>query len=509
MSEQKPPKVKKISAKTIGWAESLIKAPRRIYYKRHGNKATCICGKCGGEYTGRINPPEKFEDQFEKYIDKPEHGEPGKCPLCGTEGVYKAEGLAKRQFKPYANYIVGQNLGEDFVFRAFYVVRTCTVNQQDQTEHYEYARVYLRKGKKEDKWWYVCRWGEYQWVNYYPGVFGQYHIYTDHYSPDTYTEIQKTPMLKYGDPGRRDLIYYYAAFARYPDMELVQKAGMTDLLSSLLAQRGSNINPRGRTIHDRLRIYKHRVADLKAHDGDMKYLKIYQEERKNKTHYENKDIDARIWILKNFWSTADRKTLEDLLKYASIERIIKYMDSPECISKWVYFDYIRMRQKEGYEISGVHLFPKDLQRKHNALVRMIEKKKNDQYKAECLAKYPKIADKYEKLKKMFEYTNGAYMIRPAADAAEIVEEGRCLHHCVGSSSTYFTKHSKGESFILFLRKVQKPDEPYATVEISGSRILQWYEANDKKPHEKDLQPWLDAYTEYLKSKKSKKVKKTA
>ena len=31
--------------------------------------------------------------------------------------------------------------------------------------------------------------------------------------------------------------------------------------------------------------------------------------------------------------------------------------------------------------------------------------------------------------------------------------------------------------------------------------IQWYEANDKKPHKKTIQPWLDAYVEHLKEKK--------
>ena len=65
------------------------------------------------------------------------------------------------------------------------------------------------------------------------------------------------------------------------------------------------------------------------------------------------------------------------------------------------------------------------------------------------------------------------------------------------------KHATGTSYILFLRKKETPDVPFTTIEISGMkekepRILQWYEAYDKKPDEEILQPIIDKYVEHLK-----------
>ena len=89
------------------------------------------------------------------------------------------------------------------------------------------------------------------------------------------------------------------------------------------------------------------------------------------------------------------------------------------------------------------------------------------------------------------------VIRPAADAGEIILEGRTLHHCVGGD-TYLSRHAEGTSTILFLRKKEHPEIPYITVEISGKRICQWYGAYDKKTDEKENEAWLNNYLRALK-----------
>ena len=129
---------------------------------------------------------------------------------------------------------------------------------------------------------------------------------------------------------------------------------------------------------------------------------------------------------------------------------------------------------------------------------------------EVLGKYPKIKENYKKYSDIYSAEAAGFIIRPAKDAAEIVAEGRYLHHCVGLD-TYLSKHNKGQSIILFLRKASEKDIPFITIEIKGDKIIQWYGAYDKKPQEKYFQKWLDTYFEELKkhNQKSEKKKKTA
>ena len=61
------------------------------------------------------------------------------------------------------------------------------------------------------------------------------------------------------------------------------------------------------------------------------------------------------------------------------------------------------------------------------------------------------------------------------------------------------KHDRGETYILFLRFKDTPNMQYITVEIEAKtpNILQWYGAYDKKPDQKNIKKWLNAYIRML------------
>ena len=113
----------------------------------------------------------------------------------------------------------------------------------------------------------------------------------------------------------------------------------------------------------------------------------------------------------------------------------------------------------------------------------------------------------KKINKKYHFETDEYLIRPARTASEIIKEGCTLHHCVGRNDLYMEKHNKGESYIMFLRRKSEPDNPYYTIEIRGTRIIQWYSMNDRKPDEETIKAVLDQWVEHLEAQK--KVKKTA
>ena len=61
------------------------------------------------------------------------------------------------------------------------------------------------------------------------------------------------------------------------------------------------------------------------------------------------------------------------------------------------------------------------------------------------------------------------MIVPPKTAAEIVEEGHALHHCVGG---YVSRVANKECVILFLRKKEEPDKPFYTIEVRDGEVQQ-------------------------------------
>ena len=497
------PKMRKVPEKAYQWAKGLFGQKGYLHYRRKSRKATVFCTVCGREYSGVIQRGESYEAQMmEHLIEKPVNGIEGKCELCGTVSMYKSVGLCRVFQEAQVSWLMGQRMGEDFVFRAFWTYQVTQPEMKTEYRHEEYARIFLRKGKKAEKWWFYYRYGVGDWY-FYKGWYNNTPVYTDNIYPGTMKEIEKTPMLQYGDPRGYNFLNYYMAFARYPDMELVQKAGMHHLLKMLINQYGANINPGGKTTWDRLRIYKDRMKMLKDVQGDGAILGILQEERKKKLHYTQKELDREIYLHKKIYSQNDRNTVREILKHTTLEKLDAYREKnrKKNIAFDIYLDYIRMRLRAGYDIGNeIILYPKDLRRRHNEMVLELEKERIDRRKKEVLEKFPQIAEKYKKLEKKYGKNLGEYMIRPARNAAEIVEECRLLHHCVGGDN-YLSKHARGESTILFLRKSEAPDLPFCTIEIKGDKILQWYEAYDQKPDKDILQPLLDGYTESMRKGK--------
>lgn len=111
---------------------------------------------------------------------------------------------------------------------------------------------------------------------------------------------------------------------------------------------------------------------------------------------------------------------------------------------------------EGFDIlrDPELMWPDRLKREHD---RMIGKRKR-----EANAKLnARIAAQAEKLEK-YSLTLDGITIRPARSADELEAEGKILHHCVGG---YAERVSKGETFILFIRREAEPDMPWYTLNL--------------------------------------------
>lgn len=54
------------------------------------------------------------------------------------------------------------------------------------------------------------------------------------------------------------------------------------------------------------------------------------------------------------------------------------------------------------------------------------------------------------------------LIRPCQTEAELIREGKDLHHCVAS---YAKRHAEGKTAILFIRQAAEPDMPFFTLEF--------------------------------------------
>ena len=498
------PKMRKIPKKSYAWAEDLLPDKYILFYKRKANTATITCSACGKTYTGRTGHDETLEQQAQRHIEIPYHNEKGRCALCKAVGIYKSEGRCRTEISCRESWITGQKMGSDYVFRAFTTTAQTRRGEKTEIEHCEYARIFLKKGKKPEKWYcWTDYWasGQPAWHPYNIGGMNNISIKRWFYDPYYKTELQKT-WLKYGilrvgyDP-----LDYYEALSWHPALEMFQKSGMTELELQVIRGYSIHWNPRAKTPAGLLRIRKDRLKDLKDRRGERKYLLAYQEEYKSKRRWSEEEVQEHIY-LEQFWHQKDKDAIAEVFKHATVKKLTDYLEIAQEAPRQLYIDYITMRMEEGYDLSNsVYLFPRNLRQEHDELVRQRETAKLDKRIQEAEERFAGIKQHYRKNAKRYSFESDGYLIRPAKCAGEIVMEGRLMHHCVGGDN-YLEKHANGHSFILLMRRTEKPEEPYVTIEIKGKEIVQWYEAYDKKDHEEEIQPWLDSYIKHLEGKKN-------
>ncbi|MGO5158716.1 MULTISPECIES: PcfJ domain-containing protein [unclassified Bilifractor] len=139
-------------------------------------------------------------------------------------------------------------------------------------------------------------------------------------------------------------------------------------------------------------------------------------------------------------------------------------------------DYVSWLAHLGYNTRDeYYLLPKDLVSAHDKLLR--EKTEHDkelesiriQKESEAIEKIVKTLDACLDNNGKLQIQSRKYMAIVPRSAADLVEEGRHNHNCVG---TYIDRVSKGLTMILFIRKVDDIDTPFYTMEFRNGQIIQ-------------------------------------
>lgn len=151
-----------------------------------------------------------------------------------------------------------------------------------------------------------------------------------------------------------------------------------------------------------------------------------------------------------------------------------------------YEDYLDMASRLGHDVSEEIIYRNKRWREwHNRYVEEINHEKNKEADAKDNRKYSQIRKDYKRNEALFGWKDKEYIITVPHNAAEINREGRLQHHCVGGLM-YKDRMNKRETYIVFLRKIEAPDQPYYTIECTESKILQAYGAYDRKPDKKTV-----------------------
>ena len=135
-------------------------------------------------------------------------------------------------------------------------------------------------------------------------------------------------------------------------------------------------------------------------------------------------------------------------------------------------DYTAWCQELGYDMKDPYvLMPPDFKKAHDRVFKELQDHKD--------AELRKAMEELDKvLRVQMETMSGVdpmhmatkkFLIRLPESVEELKQEGKTLHHCV---ATYADRVAKGETIILFVRKVESPDEPFFTMEWRDNKVIQ-------------------------------------
>lgn len=473
-----------------------------IYYRRHGKLADCNCGKCGRVYV---------TDEI------PVRGEKAVCSICGNEGFWEWQKVTKSKYSEFDVMLLQCAADGTLVIRMFRSYQKykqgCIANEGLE----ELKRIFLRLGSV---YYYNqgCRYTSDGWGRAWAAGKGNEAVDRSRLYPGWQTELHRSSLkycmvekMRHTGYGTYGVIETLIAFANNPALEMYDKVGMERLVSFLIWKEGKTklVKRRNKTVQGQLGLQDmSKINRLVQHQGDTTMLKILQKETKEGRNWTE---EQELFLITQYRYYDGEKKIENLLKYMTLQQLMNRVEKYKNQGDYktdnnvlsAYCDYLEMRKTLGYDMTNeVYLYPKNLKEKHDQMAKEQVERKDELHIRKMEQAYPKIAENYVNIAKKYTYADENYLIRPARNAGEIVMEGRLQHHCVGCER-YLSSHNSGQTYILLLRKLEAPEQPYYTIEVRGNNVIQWYGAYDKKPDEEQMRVWLTEYMEFLKQKRRK------
>lgn len=463
-----------------------------------GEKA--VCTRCTGETerTGGMK-----------------HNAEGTCPSCGRQVTYKHTGrMSEHETRKEALLI--QQWENDVILRYFKCSLYSQAGSRESLHYSESVRTY----HSERIEWYVRRYvcytdftGKEFWsdrmVQGRQVSYGRCCLYSGNMQ-EIAGLLGERGYLPIREMAKEGIVIPWKVILMYPSrgavFEKLYKAGLKRLAVEHICTGNVKIHDGQKALKKILGITSPMLLYMQDHDSGRKVLGVFQDAKKDNHGLNDREI-AEL-------AEAGIKAGE-LKKVSAGSRIIKTFHYLQKARGYTglkntyshYVDYMDMIQAMDHDLTNDTVrYPKDLKAAHDKAVAAFYRQENDKKKREALKKYPGIRKREKELNERYGYRDGYYMIMAPSDAADIVEEGRTLHHCVGGD-TYLHKHDTGRTFIFFLRRIKAPDERYYTIELdpADNRIVQYYGINDTKPDKEQVDRVLDKWKRQLERKESRET----
>lgn len=525
------------------WCESLFGDLKWMVYKKHGAYADLFCCECGHEGTLKIKRGQSYEEQMAaKVFEMPARNEVGECPWCGKKVIFKAGVRTMRAEKEIA--WIGQRYQDrSYVLRYFIVTEEYGPREKVRYNAIELARIFFLEGKrtmKKDYYLYDSYRGTNEWCPHNAGGLSNIILKEGQIYPMTYKSMEGTAVeysmareyaySRYDHPAYRygewewNIGYYMQAYWRYPVLEMLVKKKAKRLAEAVInnVENYLKLNKRAKKPWDMLGVRKDRLKDLVQKDSKATW-KWYQYEKEKGIKLKDDLIE---WY--QSWGITPRMLNEvvDVVPM-SLHQIKNYLQKQKEVTGGVHKgsqapmvvnllrtwgDYLAMAKEQGHDMADAIVYkPKDLEQAHARTVAEAAKKDAKSEAEKYYKEYPKIKETMQKAKDRYGYSNSRYCMIIPEQIEDVLIEGRTLHHCISASDRYIGRMAAGETYIGFVRRTERPDVPFYSVEFEpGGTVRQkrtYYNRHDE--HLNDVVEFLREWQEWVRKTMTPEEKRKA
>ncbi|MCK4069725.1 hypothetical protein HCC71_08860 [Streptococcus suis] len=210
--------------------------------------------------------------------------------------------------------------------------------------------------------------------------------------------------------------------------------------------------------------------------------------QKNKQFFKNSDRSFSEFELARRIGQRNGKLVPGIEKHLDYQDI-KHIPAGVGINKfqnWViknrinfreYKDYLNMLTEMGIDPEGdAMIVPKDFEAMHQHTVGLYNQFRAEQRRLQRAEQNRAQREREKQLeaefkrRDTFDMTLAGYTFHVPSRVAELIYEGKKLHHCV---SSYTERHLKGKTMIVFVRLASRPNTPLYTLEVNLGQIVQF------------------------------------
>lgn len=447
--------------------------------------------------------------------DNLKHNSTHNCPNCGSQCKVKHSWRGHKSLRDEACFMYYEKSLKDpnvLIAKGYYAVRNYGGNYRDVYNQYALEAVYIfdistNKSKMFKSFYWHKDFSETSSIySFNINGLARHPFYE---SIESLKKALQETNFKYCPykfySGDCILLKFLDLYTRHPIIEQITKVGLKGLIGAYLngCKTTGIINWRGKDIYRMLKINRKDLKDIRESrvKVTMSFLMLYQLSKKDKSNLNPKEVKELENIIKY---GLDR--IISILKYTTLKKSYKYMKKQlEIKREDKYFDitstwndYIKDCLKLNMDLSKDQvLFPKDIYIAHQNTIKQIKIKEDKQLNV-AIAKRIKTLNKYS-------FESSGFIIRPAKDSLELIEEGKALSHCVGG---YAKRYAKGETNIFVIRKVSELDKPFYTIEFRDNSIIQVRGKNNCAPT-KEVADFVENFKEKKLIKNIEKTKMPA